>query len=469
MLQNLTNFFSLITGGLIKTKPDTTDLIALGTKNPRFTGGYRPTAITYENLKADILSEVSEETGCGIHFGLNWASVGPKVSFKKTDYAIDFRDVIIPGSLELTRKDNQGLYNAALESGWDSNVSPQDTTWNSQYTDLASSGWGNLGNVNDRGFGTFYDALDNNLGCEIVGKELVFRHGDSGRMWIIKFTEWTQGGNGGGFAYDRWEIFPITFFYRPFQQPFVVDEVSPGLIIKRDNIRGIYNAVLETRYDSNCDKSPLGTEWNSIYTDPVNYGITNLAQVRNRKYGTWRDAVHANPQGAVYDGLILVMHDLSTDLYWLVQFVYWGNGDGGPNGEFAYMRAPIPQDCGIEFNDGTVMTTAATGAAIVCCYVDDDLNLVAADNSNGTVSVGPGGTHDMQYFSGMLIVNDHYDGGVETWIAGGGDTICLGATNTGGGPVGSSLFISGNGYTWQNDSNMVGPFTFTVIKTRNQA
>jgi len=469
MLQNLTNFFSLITGGLIKTKPDATDLIALGTKNPQFTGGYRPSGITYENLKADILSEVSEEKGCGVKFGLNWASVGPKVSFKKTDYAIDFRDVIIPGQLELTRKNNQGLYNAALESGWNGSISPEGTAWNSENTDLAYYGWGNLGNVIDRSFGTFSDAIGN-LGCYIVGKELLFRHGDSGRLWIIKFTEWTQNGEGGGFAYDRWEIFPTTFFYRPFQSPLTVDQVSEGLIIKRDNVRGIYNAVLENRYDTNCENSPLGTEWNSIYTDPDNYGTTNLANVRNRKYSTWQTAVDGNPNVTLNDDLQLIMHDLSTDLYWYVQFQYWGNGDAGPNGEFSYIRALIPQDCGIEFNDGTVMTTAATGGGTTCCPVlDSEGNLIIDNNSSNTVSVGPGGTQFIPNFSGFLLVNDHFDGGVETWIAGGGDTICLGATNTGGGPVGSSLTISGTGYIWQNDSNMNGPFTFTVIKTRNEA
>lgn len=101
--------------------------------------------------------------------------------------------------------------------------------------------------------------------------------------------------------------------------------------------------------------------------------------------------------------------------------------------------------------------------------VDAEGNLIVANSSADTVAVGPGGSHLIPDFSGMLIVNDHFDGGVETWIAGGGDTICLGATNTGGGPVGSILQISGTGYEWINDSNMTGPFTFTVIKTRNEA
>jgi len=54
MLNNLTNFFNLITGKLIKKKADPTDLIALGTRNPRFGGGYRPTGITFQDLEAQI-------------------------------------------------------------------------------------------------------------------------------------------------------------------------------------------------------------------------------------------------------------------------------------------------------------------------------------------------------------------------------------------------------------------------------
>lgn len=467
MLNNLTNFFNLITGRMVKTKPADTDLIPLGTENPRYGGGYMPTGIQYKDLKADILAELPEEAGCGIQFGLNYSSVGSKVSFKKTDYAVDYRDVIIPGVLEITRKNNQGIYNAIEESGWNGGVSPVDTEWNSKRTDSVNYGWGNLGNVSIRTFDTFSNAL-NNIGCEVVGQELVMRHIPTGRMWIIIFTEWTQGGNGGGFAYDRYEIFAQTDFYRPPSSPLTVDVVSDGLIIKRDNIRGLYNAVLETKYDNNCDLSPLGTEWNSIYTDSVNFGFTNLADVRNRKFSTWRDAVDANPLAAFEDGLEMVMHDLSTDLYWKVLFTAWGSGEGNGYGEFGYERQLIPQDCGVKFNDGTVMTSASSNAA--CCpTIDKDGNTIVDDTSNNLVDVAILGTHLINNFSGMLIVNDHYDGRVETWIAGGGDTVLLGATNTGGVPPNSTLTMAASGYEWTNNDALTGPFTFTVIKTRNQA
>jgi hypothetical protein len=59
MLNNLTNFFNLIANGLIKKTVAPTDMIALGTKNPKFGGGYRPTGITM----ADFLTQIPGGTG----------------------------------------------------------------------------------------------------------------------------------------------------------------------------------------------------------------------------------------------------------------------------------------------------------------------------------------------------------------------------------------------------------------------
>jgi hypothetical protein len=101
--------------------------------------------------------------------------------------------------------------------------------------------------------------------------------------------------------------------------------------------------------------------------------------------------------------------------------------------------------------------------------IDADNNLIVANSATYTVDIVNGGTHSINNFSGMLIVNDHYDGRVETWIAGGGDTVLLGATNLGGDPCGSTLIINGSGYDWTNVDNLTGPFTFTVITTRNEA
>ena len=50
MLNNLTNFFNLIDKRRLKTTPELSDLIALGTLDKKYTGGYKPTFITWEDL-----------------------------------------------------------------------------------------------------------------------------------------------------------------------------------------------------------------------------------------------------------------------------------------------------------------------------------------------------------------------------------------------------------------------------------
>jgi hypothetical protein len=54
MLQNITNFFNLIRGNKIKTTPDGSDLIPLGTRDPRFDGFYQPTGITVDDFVASL-------------------------------------------------------------------------------------------------------------------------------------------------------------------------------------------------------------------------------------------------------------------------------------------------------------------------------------------------------------------------------------------------------------------------------
>ena len=59
MLNNLTNFFNLIRGRKIKTTPDGSDLIPLGTRDPRFDGSYQPTAITVDDFVASLPPDIN--------------------------------------------------------------------------------------------------------------------------------------------------------------------------------------------------------------------------------------------------------------------------------------------------------------------------------------------------------------------------------------------------------------------------
>jgi len=54
MLNNLTNFSNLIASRQVKTSAETNDLIVLGTKDGRYTGSYKPSAIKVEDLISQI-------------------------------------------------------------------------------------------------------------------------------------------------------------------------------------------------------------------------------------------------------------------------------------------------------------------------------------------------------------------------------------------------------------------------------
>lgn len=64
MLNNLSNFFNIITGKMIKKVPENSDLIPLGTRDTRYGGSYKPTAISVEDFIAAIGSTVNYSNVC---------------------------------------------------------------------------------------------------------------------------------------------------------------------------------------------------------------------------------------------------------------------------------------------------------------------------------------------------------------------------------------------------------------------
>lgn len=133
--------------------------------------------------------------------------VDDTINFVKSNYG--FETDVFSSGVTITRGVNGGIYNTLAEPDWDQSVSPSGTTWNSVYNAAGGDyGWLNLDTVDDRTFGTFYDALDGAIGNNIVGCELVMYDQTVDEYWAIKFTQWTQGGNGGGFEYTRRLIDP---------------------------------------------------------------------------------------------------------------------------------------------------------------------------------------------------------------------------------------------------------------------
>jgi hypothetical protein len=130
---------------------------------------------------------------------------GPLVSFTKTNNGNEV-DILIADDGEgagvgITRDGNQGIYNPYRdEEGWTSGVSPSGTLWN-------TDGWAGFSDIESRTYRNLYAAFGSGgLGNKIVGAECVMYLPDNGKYYAVKFTQWTQNNQGGGFAYTRQEI-----------------------------------------------------------------------------------------------------------------------------------------------------------------------------------------------------------------------------------------------------------------------
>jgi hypothetical protein len=349
MLNNLTNFFNLIVGRRIKTKLEDSDLIAVGTKQSPALGDYKPTAITFADLQSQ-LGGFSE--GCLPQFNFKEGSVGPKVSFIKkagTDPTTN-KDVIIPGQLEITRGNGGGIYNIAQETSYN-NVSPINTTWNTQYVDSTNTSWASLWDIENRTYTTWVDGVDTNwynAPPQYVGIPTIMKWDngvDEPRYWLIMFTQWGVGAYGeqGSFAYDRYEILEGVYVEQLASSnpntPQVIDIISDGVHITRrytivDNGSyqdSIYNIVSEP-FAVGGGVSPRNTKWNSIFTDarPNYSGYNDLSNLESRVYVDFIGALDGDFNNILSTELI--MHDMTTDLYHKVQFTDWSEACNLPTG-----------------------------------------------------------------------------------------------------------------------------------------
>ncbi len=84
---------------------------------------------------------------------------------------------------------------------------------------------------------------------------------------LVKFTQWTQNNNGGGFSYERAKVYPTqesTVYFTKENYQSDVDVIIEGrLEITRGNSQAIYNIAAENEWTND---TPYGTQWNSIYT-----------------------------------------------------------------------------------------------------------------------------------------------------------------------------------------------------------
>ena len=130
---DFTNYAEVIEGTI-----NTTGCIFIATgAGPGFFCGTTLTELTvydeYHTVKFNQWTINSNGGGFSYERTKVYPSVEPTVYFTKTNYGSEV-DIIIPNFIEITRGINQGIYNAATEEGWNQNVSPEGTQWNSIYT-----------------------------------------------------------------------------------------------------------------------------------------------------------------------------------------------------------------------------------------------------------------------------------------------------------------------------------------------
>ena len=162
-----------------------------------------------------------------------------------------------------------------------------NTLGNTQYFN-----WDNtsIENLTERTYDTFYTSL-NGLDFEnvILGKELIMHDIFNDEYHKVKFTQWTQNNNGGGFSYERTKVYPSvepTVYFTKTNYGSEIDVIVEGsLEITRGNNGGIYNYADEGGWDQNV--SPSGTLWNSIYTQPENGNSFSDNKIGNQFKGNY--------------------------------------------------------------------------------------------------------------------------------------------------------------------------------------
>jgi|694.fasta_scaffold33821_4 hypothetical protein len=160
---------------------------------------------------------------------------GVGINFIKNDYGSEID--IINSRIHLTRGVQYPIYNPLFQSdandnNWSNNsgefnLNPAYTLWN-------RDGWNNLNNFKTRQY-TGLNSLwgGGGIGGNIVGTELIMWDFVNNEYHLMKFNEWTQGANGGGFSYIRSKISTVDAkkMYSPLT--FINNET---ILIENNNI-----------------------------------------------------------------------------------------------------------------------------------------------------------------------------------------------------------------------------------------
>ena len=120
--------------------------------------------------------------------------VGPRLTFTKnvgSDWMLEENQDRITDNVWLTRADTRSIFNMAQETDYTNNFSPVDTEW----------AFGTTNNIDSLEFAPWEVTTESPLNS--IDKNMVV-HLITDDIYIdIKFTEWTGGGSGAGFTYER--------------------------------------------------------------------------------------------------------------------------------------------------------------------------------------------------------------------------------------------------------------------------
>jgi len=112
--------------------------------------------------------------------------------------------------------------------------------------------------------------------------------------------------------------------YAIYTDPANWDIISPNVAITRANRRGLYNAVVESEYQSG---SPAGTGWS--YYSPYFGATATTAIAPTSPYANWYTWAFIN--NSDNEGFIISMYSIEDDSYYDFLVTGWtqGDGDGG--------------------------------------------------------------------------------------------------------------------------------------------
>lgn len=120
---------------------------------------------------------------------------------------------------------------------------------------------------------------------------------------------------------------PPVIFTKPdgadWTLPEFQDSLTPSVILARQELRSLFNIVLESEYNRETDLSPLDTEW----------AIGNTSDLSTLTFDTWQNANGRNKPNVGED---LVLHLISDDIYIDLKYLSWS---GGGNGGYSYIRS----------------------------------------------------------------------------------------------------------------------------------